>query len=655
MNTVLMMVLMTFMSQSLQAQGNCLDAHAGVGCSDSGCEATVCAIDPFCCQNAWDATCASEAALYCDFGVDPCNSVVNITCGGTENYSLAAGTGSWDNLGPYGTPGNEQVFSFTAPTTGSYNIAISSSSGYVDLFYKSGACSGTGWSYVDDIITSAANTLTFTGGTTYLFLIDDENTTATTGTISVTCPITDPCSSVISLSCGDATNFSLAGGTGSWNNLGGPYSTPGNEQVFSFTAPTTGSYDIAVSSISGYVDLFYKSSACSGTGWSYVDDIYTSGATNTLSLIGGTTYLFLLDDENTSSSSGTISISCPAVVADPCNSVMSITCGGTENYSLAGTGVWDDLGTYGTPGNEQVFSFTAPTTGFYNITVTNNDYFIDLYYKSSACSGTGWSYVDDIYTSGATNTLSLIGGTTYLFLLDDENTTTSSGTITIICPVLCDPPNAICQTTTVELDTDGNGSITTADINNGSTADCGLASMVASPLSFDCSNVGSVPVTLTVTDINGAVSSCTVNVTVNDTQSPWLTTECPANITLCGAQNVSWTEPAAADNCGIVSTVNNANPGDFFGVGEHNVEYTFTDGAGLKASCSFKITINPLPQVEIDPSNVPEWCQGVKVLFAKVTNIAALAEPLSFEWYQGMDFLGDGQELFGDGQPALIQ
>ncbi|MCB0526791.1 MAG: T9SS type A sorting domain-containing protein, partial [Saprospiraceae bacterium] len=41
----------------------------------------------------------------------------------------------------------------------------------------------------------------------------------------------------------------------------------------------------------------------------------------------------------------------------------------------------------------------------------------------------------------------------------------------------------------------------------------------------------------------------------------------------------------------------------------------------------------------------PEWCQGVKVLFAKVTNIAALAEPLSFEWYQGMDFLGDGQEL----------
>ncbi|MCB9323045.1 MAG: hypothetical protein H6571_04810 [Lewinellaceae bacterium] len=65
-------------------------------------------------------------------------------------------------------------------------------------------------------------------------------------------------------------------------------------RCFLFTAPSTGSYDIAVSSSSGYVDLFYKSSACSGTGWSYVDDINTSGATNTLSLTGGTTLIYSL-------------------------------------------------------------------------------------------------------------------------------------------------------------------------------------------------------------------------------------------------------------------------------------------------------------------------------------------------------------------------
>lgn len=43
---------------------DCCVGHEGGGCSDSACEACVCAADSFCC-NEWDQTCADEAAINC--------------------------------------------------------------------------------------------------------------------------------------------------------------------------------------------------------------------------------------------------------------------------------------------------------------------------------------------------------------------------------------------------------------------------------------------------------------------------------------------------------------------------------------------------------------------------------------------------------------
>jgi hypothetical protein len=45
--------------------GNCVEAHGGLGCEQSECEATICGIDPFCCDVAWDGICASEALDIC--------------------------------------------------------------------------------------------------------------------------------------------------------------------------------------------------------------------------------------------------------------------------------------------------------------------------------------------------------------------------------------------------------------------------------------------------------------------------------------------------------------------------------------------------------------------------------------------------------------
>ncbi|MEO1437890.1 MAG: hypothetical protein AAFV80_20280, partial [Bacteroidota bacterium] len=96
---------------------------------------------------------------------------------------------------------------------------------------------------------------------------------------------------------------------------------------------------------------------------------------------------------------------------------------------------------------------------------------------------------------------------------------TDAGGNTAMCSttvIITDPtaPTAVCQDITVTLDNNGMANITAADVDGGSTDNCGIASLVVSPSSFDCSNLGANAVTLTVTDNSGNTTSCTATVTV---------------------------------------------------------------------------------------------------------------------------------------------
>jgi hypothetical protein len=51
-----------------QSCGDCTEAHGTPGCENGQCEAAVCAVDPFCCNVAWDGLCAAEAADICGGG-----------------------------------------------------------------------------------------------------------------------------------------------------------------------------------------------------------------------------------------------------------------------------------------------------------------------------------------------------------------------------------------------------------------------------------------------------------------------------------------------------------------------------------------------------------------------------------------------------------
>ncbi|NJL14378.1 MAG: hypothetical protein HC913_16115 [Microscillaceae bacterium] len=71
--------------------------------------------------------------------------------------------------------------------------------------------------------------------------------------------------------------------------------------------------------------------------------------------------------------------------------------------------------------------------------------------------------------------------------------------------------NAVCKNFTATYQPSGIN-ITTNDINNGSTATCGIANLSLSQTNFTA--VGTYTVTLTVEDNNGNIATCNATVTI---------------------------------------------------------------------------------------------------------------------------------------------
>ncbi len=193
-----------------------------------------------------------------------------------------------------------------------------------------------------------------------------------------------------------------------------------------------------------------------------------------------------------------------------------------------------------------------------------------------------------------------VGTTTNTFEYDDgiNPVQTCSFDITINDT---ESPTAVCQNITVQLDATGNVSITAADVDGGSTDACGIDTVAIDISDFTCTDIGPNNVTLTVTDVNGNVSTCVAVVTVEDDLPP--TIACPANITvntdtgICSAV-VNFPSAVAFDNCDVtVAQTAGLASGSNFPVGVNTVEFTATDDGANTTVCSFTITVidNELP------------------------------------------------------------
>ena len=201
--------------------------------------------------------------------------------------------------------------------------------------------------------------------------------------------------------------------------------------------------------------------------------------------------------------------------------------------------------------------------------------------------------VASISIDNASFDCSNVGPNTVTLTVTDVNgnSSTCTATVTVEDNVA---PNAICQDVTVQLDANGAASIVAADVDGGSTDNCAVASISATPTTFDCSNLGMNAVTLTVTDVNGNSSTCTANVTVEDNIAPtavcqdltvYLDQNGQAGITAADVDNGS------SDNCGIDAISVNPNSFDCADVGSNQVTLTVSDASGNSDVCTANVEV----------------------------------------------------------------
>ena len=182
------------------------------------------------------------------------------------------------------------------------------------------------------------------------------------GSLSYTGGGFNPCSSPVALAaCGSPNSFSVASGDGAYNppSTSCGFTTPGKETIFTYVAPTTGSYLLQQTSSFGYVDYFLKtqSAGCSGSGWTCIGDINGAGSWP-VSLAAGTAYYIMADPEDNTGGAINFTLQCPAPLAnDDCSNAIVINCASTP---VSGTtigasvdAIFVDCGAGGTNTTEQ--------------------------------------------------------------------------------------------------------------------------------------------------------------------------------------------------------------------------------------------------------------------------------------------------------------
>jgi hypothetical protein len=155
-------------------------------------------------------------------------------------------------------------------------------------------------------------------------------------------------------------------------------------------------------------------------------------------------------------------------------------------------------------------------------------------------------------------------------------------------------PIARCKDITAYLDSTGKVQITAAQVNRGSTDNCGVRSMTVQPNSFSCANTGRNQVILTVTDANGNAAKCTSTVTIKDNTPPQAhCKDIHAYLDQTGKAQIkaSDVDNGSTDNCSIRSMEVRPNNFNCSNVGIQTVELIVTDASGNRGKCTARVKV----------------------------------------------------------------
>ncbi len=172
--------------------------------------------------------------------------------------------------------------------------------------------------------------------------------------------------------------------------------------------------------------------------------------------------------------------------------------------------------------------------------------------------------------------------------------------------------------------------------DNCSDVASGTLVVTQSPTAGSTLGVGSHTITLTATDNSGNTSTCTFNLSVQDTISPSVIINVASPI-VCENDTVSWTE-TISDNCVVQTVVSSHNSNTVFPVGTTTVTYTVTDVNGNVTQTTFDITVIENPIITLSGNDTVTVCSGLNTTLS----IANPDSNTTYTWYFGNSQLGTG-------------
>ena len=345
-------------------------------------------------------------------------------------------------------------------------ISVTTTSNDIELSISYGSCGGLiNIACEDSALSSGTETYTFTaalGVNYYVYIANwySAGTSTDTGsfTISRTCIVPyNPCTSIPNIAtCGTATSVTIPSGIGGYSPSSCGWTTPGVEQIYTFTPASTGNFTITQASSFDYINYQFKpvSAGCSSSGWTCIEALLGADISPSFTLTAGVQYYILLDPEVSTGGSVNFTINCPTPPLsndDPCNAI-SLTVNTTCSYATytnsgaAASGGITDPGCASYSGADVWFSAVVPATGVLTVDLQSGVMTDSgmAFYSGTCGSLTLLECDDDDSSNGSMSNISMVGLTPgqTIFIRVWEYGNNNNGTFGICATTpSCPPPS----------------------------------------------------------------------------------------------------------------------------------------------------------------------------------------------------------------------
>lgn len=213
------------------------------------------------------------------------------------------------------------------------------------------------------------------------------------------------------------------------------------------------------------------------------------------------------------------------------------------------------------------------------------------------------------YSASKTNfTCADLGSNTVSFTITDQNANSTSGTATVIVEDNINP-SAQAQNLSVNLDANGQASITAVQANNNSSDNCSIDSMWVSQEQFTCADLGSNSLSFTVRDTEGNLNSSNFIVTVQDMIAPSVVTQAQTiYLDSNGTASITTTmiNNGSSDNCAISNLSLNRTVFTCADLGANTVMLMANDASGNSQSAPATVTV-------VDTNSPEAMAQNINV------------------------------------------